>query len=92
MQSGFSYLEQGNKECCRDQERYNAADEPAEPQGSSAKTHNPHGFLQPRLLLVHHAFNDHGHCVDPGQRHEEWQRAVQHPKETVEEREGEEKS
>ncbi|TNN47925.1 hypothetical protein EYF80_041868 [Liparis tanakae] len=35
----------------------------------------------PRLLLVHHAFDDHGHRVDPGQRHEERQRAVQHPEE-----------
>lgn len=86
------YLEQSNKESCRNQERHDAADEPAEPQGSCAKTHNPHGFLQSRLLLVHHAFNDHGHRVDPGQSHEERQRAVQHPEETVGQWSGEERS
>lgn len=30
---------------------------------------------------MHHALDDHGHRVDPGQRHEERQRAVQDPQE-----------
>lgn len=64
-------LKETNKQHSRNQEWDDAADEPAEPQRSCAETHNPHGFLQPGLLLIHHAFNDHGHRVDPRQSHEE---------------------
>lgn len=78
-----SHLEHSNEKRCRGQERNHAADEPAEPQRSRSQTHNPHGFLQPCLLLVYHAFDDHGNRVDPGQSHEERQGAVQHPEETV---------
>lgn len=80
------YLEQGDEESSGHQERNQAANEPAEPQSSCSQAHDPHGFLQPRLLLVHHPFDDHGHRVDPGQRHEKGQGAVQHTQKTSEEK------
>lgn len=48
-----------------------AAEEPAEPQDAVVQAHDAHGLLQPRLLLVHDALDDHSHRVNPGQRHEE---------------------
>lgn len=78
-----SYLKQTNKKGGRSQERNHAADEPAEPQCSCTETHDPHGFLQPHLLLINHTFDDHGHRVNPGQNHEERHGAVQHAKKTV---------
>ena len=74
-------LEHGDEETGADQEGDEAADEPAAPQRGGAQPHDPHGLLQPRLLLVHHALNDHGHRVDPGQGHEEWEGTVQNPQE-----------
>jgi len=66
-------LEQRDEQQGGDQEGHHAADEPAEPQRAGAQAHDAHGLLEARLLLVHHALDDHGHRVDPRQRHEERQ-------------------
>jgi len=48
-----------------------AVDEPGQPMDGVAQAHGAHSLLQPLLLFVDDALNDHGGRVDPGQRHEE---------------------
>lgn len=74
-------LEDEDKEGRAEEEGDEAAEEPAEPEDPAAQPHGLHGLLETCLLLVHHPLDDHGHGVDPGQSHEERQRAVQDPQE-----------
>lgn len=48
-----------------------------------AQAHDPHGLLEPLLLLVDDGFDDHGGRVDPGQRHEQRERPCDGDDETI---------
>ncbi|TRY90050.1 hypothetical protein DNTS_031571, partial [Danionella cerebrum] len=65
------YLEQKNQQSSANKKREEATNKPAEPQYSIVQSHNPHGLLQPGLLLIDNTFDDDGHRVHPGQGHEE---------------------
>ena len=81
----MQYLEQDHQQTSADQQGDEAADEPAQPQDAVVQAHDPHGLLETRLLLVHHALDDDGHRVHPRQRHEERHGATDDTQEAGEE-------
>lgn len=76
------HLEQQHQQPSADEERNEAADEPAAPQDPVIQAHDPHGLLQPCLFFINHTLQDDGHRVHPGQGHEQRHGAAHHPQET----------
>ena len=76
--SAVTHLEEDHQQTGADEQGDEAADEPAEPQGAIVQSHDPHGLLQPGLLLIDHALYDDGHRVHPGQGHEQGHGATHH--------------
>lgn len=79
---GPAYLQDDNQQASTHEQRDEAADEPAKPENAIVQTHDPHGLLQARLLLIHNALDDHSHRVNPGQGHEERHGPAHYPQET----------
>lgn len=65
-----SYFQDDHKQAGAHQQGDEATDEPAKPEDAIVQAHDAHGLLQPCLLLIHDALDDHSHRVNPGQRHE----------------------
>lgn len=76
------YLQDDDQQASTHKQRDEAADEPAKPENAIVQAHDPHGLLQPRLLLIHDALDDDSHRVNPGQGHEEGHGPAHHPQET----------
>lgn len=69
--SEATYFQDDHQQAGAHEQRDEATDEPTEPEDAIVQAHDAHGLLQPRLLLVHDALDDHSHRVNPGQCHEE---------------------
>lgn len=85
---GQPYLQDDHQQASTHKQRDEAADEPAKPEDAIVQAHDPHGLLQPRLLLIHNALNDDSHRINPGQRHEKRHRPAHHPQEAGDPQEG----
>lgn len=76
------YLQDDDQQASTHKQRDEAADEPAKPENTIVQAHDPHGLLQPSLLFIYNALDDHSNRVNPGQGHEEGHGPAHHPKET----------
>lgn len=65
------YLQDDHQQASAHEQRDETTNEPAKPEDAIVQAHDAHGLLQPSLLLIHNALDDHSHRVDPGQSHEE---------------------
>lgn len=83
-----SYFQDDHQQAGAHEQRDEATDEPAEPEDAIVQAHDAHGLLQPGLLLIHDALDDHSHRVNPGQSHKEGHGPAHHPQETGGPREG----
>lgn len=60
------HLQDDHQQASAHKQRDEAANKPAKPEDAIVQTHDPHGLLQPSLLLIHNALDDHSDRVDPG--------------------------